>query len=58
MADDIQFPQTPIERVVDRVRHWWHLRRVPKTPKPEPEDFGEPTTLDLILDGDDMRDLD
>jgi len=51
MDEQVEFPETRWQRLVDRIRHWWHARRVPLSS--EPEDFGEPTVLDLLLDRDD-----
>jgi hypothetical protein len=61
MSDDVQFPQTPWDRLKDRIRHWWHVRRLPKVAPPEQDPPVCPVVLDLfdaLLDGDDMRGLD
>lgn len=51
---DQDFPQTRLERAFDRIRHWWHVRRLPRMPAVKEESWDDDLlyTLLLFLDDD------
>jgi len=45
LVDGLSFPQTRLERIFDRIKHWWSAPPVP----PAPDADQEPPLVEVIL---------